>query len=254
VYVIAIHYEPGAGEPLVEPLARALDRSLYEIRARLSSPEGGPAVVANYGEIEPAWACAGRLRAEGIAPILILPEEVEKDADRFQVRDFELGESAIRVTSRRGETVEIPFAEIGLVLRGTWVEEKIDTQVTEKRKLSLSRAIVTGGMLITKVHRNVKQVRSEERDDFLQLYAPGRPPLAFRSAALRYQGLGAELQPSIHANFNRLIEALRRALPHARWDERLASRPGHARVLGPGLTDSHLDLAISLLARVLLPV
>lgn len=253
MYVIAIHYEPGTGEPLVQPLARALDRSLYETRARLSNPDGGPVVVASYGEVEPAWACAGRLRAEGIAPILVLPEEVEAEAGRFLVREFEFTGEGIQVASRRGEAVEVSYGEIDLVLRGTRVEEKIDTEVTEKRKLSLGRAIVTGGMLITKVHRKVQQVRSEERDDFLHLYAPGHPPLAFRATALHYQGLGAALQPSVHANFNLLASALRRSLPNARWDERLGSRQGRARVLGPGLPESHLDVAISLLARVLRP-
>ena len=251
MYVIAIHYQPGTGEPLVELLARALDKTLYETRARLSSPEGGPAVVASYGEIEPAWACAGRLRAEGIAPILLLPEEVEVEAGRFHVRELKLGDESIRATSRRGETIEVPYREIDLVLRGTRVDEKTDTKVTEKRKLSLTRAIVTGGFLITKVTRKVEQVRSEEREDFLHLYAAGKPPLAFRAAALNYQGLGPALQPSIHANFNRLAEVLRQSLPQARWDERLTSRSGRARVLGPALTENHLDIAISLLARVL---
>ena len=65
VNVVAIHYAPGRGEALVPVLAEATDKTLYEARARLSSPEGGPAVVANFGEIEPAWAFAGRLRANG---------------------------------------------------------------------------------------------------------------------------------------------------------------------------------------------
>lgn len=251
MYVIAIHYEPGTGEPLVDLLARALDKSLYETRARLSNPEGGPAVVANYGAAEPAWACAGRLRAEGIAPILLLPEEVEVDAGRFLVRDFELGEQGIQATSRRGDTIELPYQEIDLVLRGTRVDERIETRRTEKRNLSLGRAIVTGGLLVTKVTRKVEQVRSEEREAFFHLYAAGKPPLAFRSAALNYQGLGPALQPSIHANFNRLAEALQQPLSQARWDERLASLQGRARLLGPGLTENHLDIAISLLARVL---
>src|SRR3954453_10264045 len=61
VNVIAVHYTPGGGEALAGALAEALDKTPYEARARLSDPEGGPAVVARYGEIEPAWACTGRL-------------------------------------------------------------------------------------------------------------------------------------------------------------------------------------------------
>ena len=91
---------------------------------------------------------------------------------------------------------------------------------------------------------------TEERDEFLQLYSAGRKPVIFHASGLNYQPLGADLQPSTVANFARLIEKLRQAAPQARYDERLANRPGRARVLGP-LKERHLDIAVSLLARVL---
>ena len=61
-------------------------------------------MVARYGEIEPAWACTGRLRANGISPILLTDDDLETDARRFLVRSFELGSQAITATSRRGDT------------------------------------------------------------------------------------------------------------------------------------------------------
>jgi hypothetical protein len=56
----------------------------------------------------------------------------------------------------------------------------------------------------------------------------------------------------VQANFTRLIAELRRRVSGARFDERLANAQGRARILGPGLRDDQLDIAISLLARVLL--
>src|SRR4051812_12728798 len=123
VHVIAIHYAPGAGEALAAPLAEALDKTIYETRARLSDPEGGPAVVARYAEIEPAWACTGRLRANGISPILLAPEDVETDARRFLVRSFHFGERGLTAVSRRGESAEIAYGQIGLFLRGVRIDE-----------------------------------------------------------------------------------------------------------------------------------
>jgi hypothetical protein len=251
VNVIAIHYAPGAGEPLVVPLAEALDKTVYEARARLSSPEGGPAVVASYAEIEAAWACTGRLRANGIAPLLLTRDEVETDARRFVVRSFELGPRSLTAVSRKGETTELPYNSVDLFLRGVRVDERTDLKSTEQRKFSAGRALLTGGLMITKTTRKLEQVTTEDREDFFHLYSEGRPPMAFKARSINYQSLGPALQPSTSANFAFLLEELRRSLPQARYDERLASSQGRARVLGPGLTENHLDVAISLLARVL---
>lgn len=249
--MIAVHYPPGKGEALVAPLAEALDKTPYEARARVSDPAGGPAVVARYAEIEPAWACAGRLRANGISPILLTPEDLETDGRRFLVRSFHLGDHGITATSRRGENAEIDYRQVGLLLRGTRVDEKTELKTTEQRQFSAGRALMTSGLMMTKTVRKLEQVKTADREDFLQLYADGRPPLVFRSGGLDYRALGTALQPSVQANFARLTALLRQALPQARYDERLANSQTRARVLGPGLGENHLDVAISLISRVL---
>jgi hypothetical protein len=251
VYVVAIHYAPGSGEPLAGPLAEALDKTAYEARARLSDPEGGPAVVANYGEIELAWACAGRLRANGIQPILVTPEDVESDAQRFVARTFELGARGLTAMSRRGETAEIAYERIDLLLHGVRIDERTEVRQTERKKFSAGRALLTGGLVLSKTTRKVEKITTEERDEFLHLYSDDRPALAFHATDLNYQSLGPALQPSTTANFAWLAGRLRAATPRARHDARLANRAGRARILGPSLKDRHLDIAISLLARVL---
>lgn len=248
--VVAIHYAPGQGEALVPALAEATDKTLYEVRARLSSPEGGPAVVANFGEIEPAWAFAGRLRANGVSPILLTPEDMESDARRFLVRTFQLGNHGVTAVSRQGQTAELPYREIDLVLRGVRVDERVELKTTEQRKFSPGRALMTGGLVLSKTTKKLQQVMTEERDDFLHLYSEGRPPLVFRASALTYQSLGPALQPSIAANFAYLVETLRRSCAHAPYDDRLTNRQARARVLGPSLSEN-VDVAVSLLARVL---
>lgn len=237
MYVIAIHYSPGAGEVLARPLAEAMDCTLYEARARLGAPEGGPVVVAKYAEIEPAWACAGRLRANNLVPILLTPEDVESDSVRFLVRSFELGEQGVTAVSRRGEAVEIAYGDVGLAVQGVRIETRTETETIP-------------GRLMLKMTRKVKQVTKEIRDEFLHLYAPGRPPLAFRAGAINYQSLGPDLQAYSAANFAILTERLRRSLSGL-WDDRLTRSAARARMLGPSLTENHLDIALSLLVRVL---
>lgn len=248
--VVAIHYAPGAGEAMVPALADALDKTLYEARARLSSPEGGPAVVASFAEIERAWAFTGRLRANGIYPILLTPEDVESDVQRFLVRTFQLGEHGVTAVSRQGSTAEVSYREIDLVLRGVRIDERTELKTSEQRKFSPGRALLSGGLMMTRTTRKLEQVTSEERDDFLHLYAAGRAPLVFRAGALNYQSLGPALQPSVAANFAHLAETLHQASSQATYDDRLTNRQARARVLGPSLAEN-LDVAVSLLARVL---
>jgi len=251
VYVVAIHYAPGAGEAMAGALAEALGNTLYEARARLSDPAGGPAVVGTFAEIEPAWAFAGRLRANGIAPILLTPEEVESEAQRFLVRSFQLGDHGVTAASRRGETLELAYPEIQVVLRGVQVEERTEIKRTETKKFSPGRFLLTGGLLLTKTTRKAVQVTTEDREDFLHLYADRGPALVFRAGALKYQSLGQALRPSTLANFVYLVDFFRHAATQARFDDRLTNRQARARLLGPSLTENHLDVAVSLLARVL---
>ena len=56
---------------------------------------------------------------------------------------------------------------------------------------------------------------------------------------------------SVQANFTQLVERMRQAFPGVRYSERLLSTQSRSRILGPGLNDNHLDIAISLLARQL---
>src|SRR5918999_562824 len=158
MYVVAIHYAPGAGTALEKVLAEALGKTLYEARARLSNPEGGPVVVGNFATIEPAYAFAGRLRANAIIPILLMPEDIETDARRFLVRSFQLGEQGITATSRQGESLELAYHEIELMLRGVRIDERIKVQRTEERRFSPVRAVVTGGMVLSKTTRKAAQV------------------------------------------------------------------------------------------------
>ena len=65
---------------------------------------------------------------------------------------------------------------------------------------------------------------TSSREEFLHLYAAGRPPLVFRSGALDYRSFGSALQPSVQANFTLLIERDAPDLSGARYNERLANR------------------------------
>jgi hypothetical protein len=256
MHVVALQFDKDAGDALAVRLAAVLGRTLLEARGRVSEPEGGPAVLATFGAPGPAVEYAEELRSRGFE-VLVLPlNEVETDEQRLVVRSFELGPGALRVRSRQGKTVEVPWREVRLLLRGIVRVQNKRTQMTQQRELSLGRAVLTGGLMVTKTVKSSKKDVLTENEGFLHLYAPSAPPLVFPQSDLDYSGLtglGPGLEPSVAANFARLTAALRAACPEARYDERLATPQGQARLLGPSLPpERHLDLAVTLLARALL--
>lgn len=252
MYAVAIDYHPRDAERFAEPLAYALDRSLIEARNRLSDPLGGPTVVGNFAEEAAASICVRKLREAGIASTVLAPGEIEGESGRFAVRSFRLRDRSLGASSRYGKEIEIPYGEIELLVRGTLFTPRPELGTVEERRLSPTRMLLTGGLVSTKRKLRRRAIPMEEREGFLHLYAGEHPPLVFREASLHYQALGASLKPAANANFEILVTLLRERATGALFDERLCDKPGRARVLGPTLSpDRHLDLALTLLAKVL---
>ena len=253
MHAVALQFDKDAGDALAVRLAAVLGRTLLEARGRVSEPAGGPAVLATFGEAGPAEEFAEELRSRGF-DVLVLPSEAaETDEQRLVVRSFALGPDSLTAQPRHGGAVEVPWRDVRLLLRGVVRVQHKRTQMVEQRELSLGRAMITGGLMVTKAVKSSKNEIRIENEGFLHLYPASGPPLAFRQTDLNYAGLGPGLEPSVAANFARLVAALREASPRAVYDERLATLPGQARLLGPSLApERHLDLAVTLLARALL--
>jgi len=251
MYVVALQFEKSAGDALAVRLAAVLGRTLLEARNRVSAPEGGPSVLATFPEMARAEAYAEELRSRGFSVLLLSPEEVERDKDRFLVRSFELGPDGLTAQTREG-SVKVVWQDVRLLLRGQVRLEQKQMKTAVRREFSLQRAIMTHGLLVTKPVKETKHQLRVELNDFLHLYPASGRPLVFRQEELSYAGLGAGLQHSAVANFARLVAVLREASPRASYDERLATQPGQARLLGLLPAASHLDVAISLLSRSLL--
>ncbi|HEX3525479.1 MAG TPA: hypothetical protein VH988_00300 [Thermoanaerobaculia bacterium] len=251
MYVVALQFEKNAGDALAVRLAAVLGRTLLEARNRVSDPEGGPSVLATFPEKAAAEVYAEELKSRGFSVLVLPPEDVESDKERFVVRSFELGPEGLKAQARLG-SVEVPWQDVRLLLRGqTRLEQKL-TKTSVRREFSLQRAVLTHGLLVTKPVKETKHELRVEHNGFLHLYRATGMPLVFRQQELSYAGLGPRLQHAIAANFSLLVAALREASPRAAYDERLATAPGQARLLGSLPAASHLDVAISLVSQSLL--
>lgn len=249
--VLAIYNLKGNEALLARELAGVLKRTVYETVSRLRAPGGGPSVIATFADREAARDTADRLRARGFDLLLLDGGQIEADERRFVVRDFELGALAMALESRSAK-LEVRYQDIDLLLRGVEIVARQPAPSRITRKLSLKRAVFSGGLVVTKAVQAPRQPVTEEREGFLHLYGPGLPPLAWRESEIRYRSLGGALLPSRQANFAQVAAELRRRCPQAAYDDRLAGRAGQAQLLGPTLAAAdHLDVAISVLAAAL---
>ncbi len=249
--VLAIYNLRGNEALLARELAAVLGRTVYEASSRVRAPGGGPSVIARYADPRAARDAAALLRTRGFDTLLLGEEELEDDARRFVVRGFELRAEEVTVESN-GARLAVRYQDVELLLRGIRIVQHEVAVGPPTRKLSLVRAALSGGLVLTKSVRPPRRPPVEEREGFLNLYVRGTPPLAWREDKLLYRSLGKALLPSRHANFAQVVAELRRRCPGAAYDERLATRAGQAQLLGPTLSsEEHLDVAISVLAAAM---
>lgn len=244
-------FEAGDATPeRAKALAGALGNTPYEAANRLRVPGGGPLVLAVLGDVEAARQMVTRLRAGRFDAEVVTDDAVETDASRFIARRVELSAEGLRAVPRAGEPLDLPWASVDVVLYGSSASVHTDVSVVKGRKLALGRAVLTGGLMMTKGTKREVTSETQERERFLYLYSPGRPTVALREGELVHGAQGGALEVSRTANFTALATEIQRRCQHARFDNALLNRGRQALMLGAQLSpETHLDLAAALLVR-----
>lgn len=252
MYFLAIHNLPEDRAVFAPALASALGITAYEASVRLRISGSGPLVIATFGERPAADEASRKLKASGLTTVMISSEEASSSQREFPVRTFRFNSRTLHVESRQKETLAVDYQKIFLIIRGTGMKQGTTTEITKERKFDLGKAVLSGGLVISKTVKTTEQKITEEREGFLFVYAYGVLPLVFREGALDYSSLGLALQPSRAANFTALLAELRRRAPQACFDDRLTTRAGQVQLLGPSLdVQRYIGVAIELLVKVL---
>ena len=204
--------------------------SPYDVRAPITVPGGGPAVLKVIGESSAADDAAARLTAVGF-DVHVVPVKVARP--RFDVRRFDFAPHALRVENPQGEGIELPYDAIRCIVHAHALEQLVATEPIRKTKFSLGLAVLTGGLVMLKTEESTRTSHSAQSDELLFVFPRGGDPLMLAQTRLVYQGLGDKLQSSQLANFNLVAAEFRRRSPGAVIDERLRrlsarrSRPTH---------------------------
>ena len=254
MHVVVIKTWKEVTDNLVQSIAAVLGNTAYEVRQRLIG--NGPAIMASYADPRKAVEMAEALSGQSISTLVLDADDGRSNAGHIFVRRFELTDKALRIEIPDGRRAQIPWETIDLLLpcSGTIVSSEKKT-VTE-RKFSTGKAIVTGGLLMSKKVTRQDETIAVTSKKVLYLYVNGRKqPAVFIHDQIEYDGLGLLMQLSREINFARLSEELRKLSTRAVCDDRLLQRIGQTRLLGPTLNpETNLDLAAAILARTLRPM
>jgi hypothetical protein len=237
---------------LAGALASVLKVTMYEALTRLRAPGNGPLIVAVLADKERAGQLVQQLHSAGFKAAGLAADEIDTAAFAWIVRRFSLGERGLHVETEKGDNLDTPFQDIDLLLCGIRISRSTSTQTVKGRSMDLGRAVLSGGMMLTKTTKTTRDVTTEVRERFVNVYAGDAPAIVFRENALDYNSLGPARKLSRSENFTYLVAELRRYCPGTRYDERLMNRSAQASLLGPSLNpEEHLFVATALLAKVL---
>lgn len=211
------------GAPLdavIADLAPLLGMSEYDARLRLAGPL--PVVVAGGIEETPARELLGWLREHGHGAVACAEASLPAPASALLPRAFEFGDGVFVGLDAQGQRYPVAYADILAIVRARHIHDTQVTTVEVERKLSLGRAMLTGGIAPRRGVERVDHATKSERDDVVYLFRGAGPdPMALRAGLLAYEGLGAHKRPTARESFAVVVEWLRRHAPAAIYDERL---------------------------------
>lgn len=221
----------------------------YDVRASLTVPGGGPSVLTVVGDPQRAEALCAGLRDQGFVARVVA---VKQERPHFEVRRFTLGPSSLEVEDRDGLRRSVTYGSVNGLIRASAVRTTVSTKNVRERKFNPVRSMLSGGLVNTSVKVTKKTSRNTDSDELLFVYAGADEALRFSEQALAYQGLGDAMQPSRLANFMFVVDAMVKACPRARFDERLRRRSTQSQILGRTLNaDDYVEFAVHLVAQSL---
>jgi hypothetical protein len=218
VFVVAIAELRGAIDATLKELAADLGTTPYELRLIVNG--GVPAVVLVTADAEKAELARAAIARHKHVPVSVDSRTVVASGDMTELVRFVLGSNGVVADERSG--VELPFADIGALVRALHRGTTTTTEQVKERKLRPVMAIATGGMVMSKKTTREVTRHEEHREQVLYVFRrSGEAPWILRERGALYGGLGADTGPTAFENFQTTIRKLRERAPSAAYDERL---------------------------------
>ena len=242
--LIAVVRAPADGEARAAA-ARVTGLALADVNRRLAGVL--PRVLTAAADPDQAQAMASALELAGFAPVVFDPALVPDDEQRLLPRQLRVESAGLVAVDDRGIEHPCPAAAIDLAQRGIRSTRSSMKVKTTERRLDIGRAVLSGGLMLTrKVDKTTVKTTGGDEGFVLIQRNDGAPDIMLYERRLDYRFLGAEMQPSSHANLQLLWDRLQPLVPAGGTDERVG-RPGFISGL-PATSADPLDLALHLVA------
>lgn len=223
-FVAITRWGPGFDQQLPE-LAKMLDLFPYDLRSRIAGPL--PAIVARVPEREFASTLMTKLRGWGHGVVGCDASTVPSAASMHRPREFTFEGELLRTEDRDHQVAEVHASEVYALIHAMILSEQQTTNERTTKDFNATRAVLTGGMIMTR--KNTTTTRSTESESEERIYlfrqrdGGWAEPMLFCQHQLRYSGLGAAMGHSSHQSFATLTQQLRSFCPGAYYDDQLRS-------------------------------
>jgi len=178
-----------------------------------------PALLSRL-EPERARPIVDDLRRAGLA-VLSVPSNCPTDKDRLVARTVIFDQGSVTFTSRLGESMSIAWADVLAVLRGLRSARSEVTRTERRTKLSLTRGVLTGGLVLRRTSVNTVRSTEEATEQVILVYTRQGGAALLSERELDFSCLGRSMQPSSTGNMAELARRLRECAKAAFYDERL---------------------------------
>ena len=216
--VVAITALGRSIEEEAQSLAADLGLTAYETGVMLRGAM--PIIVYRSDDRARALAVLERLRGRGHQAVAVDTSAIVASEQMFHPKRF-VFEGADMVADGGGTSLRLIGGSTFAFVRAMHATRVEDTVTTSSRQFSMSRAALSGGLLMTKTKSSESVRVTQEREAVLYAFRNDGEPWLFRASALRYDGLGPRMQRSKVENFEVLLEVLRESSPQAPYDARL---------------------------------
>jgi len=250
VFVVALAELGGPAEAEAPLLAADLGCTAYDARLMLAG--GLPAVVKTTADKAQAIELLGKLRARGHGAVACDTGAVASSGSMKTMKAFRLGADAIEEGGER-----LPYDDLVALVGAVHRSRTDSTTVSKEKKFSMSRALLTSGLSMSKTVTKETKASAEDRESVLYLFRKsGEAPWLLREHGTNWAGHGRALEATEAGNFKVTVALLREKAKGAQYDDRLVTRKVGERAAlhgGSGTTTvkTSSEATMDLLAHVL---
>jgi hypothetical protein len=225
--------------------AVALELAPADLNRRLAGTL--PRVLASGLSPERAARIGAELDRLGFTVITCDPAAAPGDDERVVARRVDFADRALVVTDAPGNTHTCSPEEMGLFQRGIRRSRRSTKVTTSERRFAPGKALLSGGLLLTKKVDKTTVKTSESQEAFLLIQrTDGEPDIIIYERRVNFGSLGPAMLPSSRGNLDLVWQQLCAMAPAVATDDRVA-QPTFVSGLPVTRTDP-VDLALLLVA------